>query len=111
MIVGIAGSGKTTTALDAASAALEEAGYRVIGTATSGQAARTLGAEAGIEARTMRSLLWQLEHGRIVLDRDCVMILARHQRTRPRRRNPPRRWGEHDRDEQRPPRHPVGLRA
>jgi hypothetical protein len=74
VIVGIAGSGKTT-ALDAASTALEEAGYRVIGTATSGQAARTLGDEARIEARTMRSLLWRLDHGSIVLDRDSVVIL------------------------------------
>jgi conjugative relaxase-like TrwC/TraI family protein len=74
VIVGIAGSGKTT-ALDAASAALDDAGYRVIGTATSGQAARTLGEEARIEARTMRSLLWQLDHGRIILDRDSVAIL------------------------------------
>jgi conjugative relaxase-like TrwC/TraI family protein len=74
VIVGIAGSGKTT-ALDAATTALEDAGYRVIGTATSGQAARTLGDAAGIEARTMRSLIWQLDHGRIVLDRDCVVIL------------------------------------
>lgn len=74
VVVGIAGSGKTT-ALDAATTALEEAGYRVIGTATSGQAARTLGDAAGIEARTMRSLLWQLDHGGIVLDRDCIVIL------------------------------------
>ncbi len=74
VVVGIAGSGKTT-ALDAATTALEDAGYRVIGTATSGQAARTLGDAAGIEARTMRSLMWQLDHGRIVLDRDCVVIL------------------------------------
>jgi hypothetical protein len=74
VVVGIAGSGKTT-ALDAATTALEAAGYRVIGTATSGQAARTLGDAAGIEARTMRSLIWQLDNGGIVLDRDCVVIL------------------------------------
>ena len=40
VVVGIAGSGKTT-ALAAATTALEDAGFRVIGTATSGQAART----------------------------------------------------------------------
>jgi hypothetical protein len=74
VIVGIAGSGKTT-ALDAATTALEHAGHRVIGTATSGQAARTLGDAAGIEARTMRSLIWQLDHRRIVLDRDAIVIL------------------------------------
>jgi conjugative relaxase-like TrwC/TraI family protein len=74
VVVGIAGSGKTT-ALDAAASGLEEAGYKVIGTATSGQAARTLGAEAGIEARTMRSLLWQLDRGGIVLDPSSVVVL------------------------------------
>lgn len=74
VIVGIAGSGKTT-ALNAASSALEHAGYRVIGTATSGQAARTLGDAAGIEAHTMRSLLWHLDHGTITLDRTSVVIL------------------------------------
>ena len=42
VVVGVAGSGKTT-ALDAATTALEPAGYRVLGTSTSGQAARTLG--------------------------------------------------------------------
>jgi conjugative relaxase-like TrwC/TraI family protein len=74
VIVGIAGSGKTT-ALDAAATALEQAGYRVIGTATSGQAARTLADAAGIEARTTRSLLWQLDHGGIVLDHTSVVVL------------------------------------
>jgi len=67
VVVGIAGSGKTT--------ALEDAGYRVIGTATSGQAARTLSHEAAIEARTMRSLLWRLERRHITLDHDSVVIL------------------------------------
>jgi hypothetical protein len=62
LIVGVAGSGKTT-ALDTARHAFEEAGYRVVGTASSGQAARTLGAEAGIhESRTVASLLWRLDH-------------------------------------------------
>ena len=49
----MAGAGKTT-ALDAVRDAYEAAGYRVIGTATSGQAARTLGREAGIASRTPR---------------------------------------------------------
>jgi conjugative relaxase-like TrwC/TraI family protein len=40
VVVGVAGSSKTT-ALDAAAAALQTAGYRVVGTSTSGQAART----------------------------------------------------------------------
>jgi len=42
VVVGVAGSGKTTT-LAAVRAGFETAGYSVIGTATSGQAAQTLG--------------------------------------------------------------------
>jgi conjugative relaxase-like TrwC/TraI family protein len=74
VVVGVAGSGKTT-ALDVASRAFEAAGYRVLGTATSGQAARTLGREAGVPAATMRSLLWRLEHSQVMLDRETVVIL------------------------------------
>jgi conjugative relaxase-like TrwC/TraI family protein len=74
VVVGIAGSGKTT-ALDAASRALEDAGYTVIGTATSGQAARNLGHEAGIEARTTRSLLYRIDHHQLTLDQRTVIVL------------------------------------
>jgi conjugative relaxase-like TrwC/TraI family protein len=74
VIVGVAGSGKTTT-LDVAARALEAAGYRVLGTATSGQAARTLGRHARMPALTMRSLLWRLDHGQVALDRRTVVVL------------------------------------
>lgn len=75
LVLGVAGAGKTT-ALDAARQAFETAGYRVIGTSTSGQAARTLGAEAGIgESRTMASLLWRLDQGRLHLDECTIVIL------------------------------------
>jgi hypothetical protein len=74
VIVGIAGAGKTT-ALDAASDALEAARYQVIGTATSGQAAQNLGREARVWARTMRSLLARLDRGTISLDERTVVIL------------------------------------
>jgi conjugative relaxase-like TrwC/TraI family protein len=75
VIVGIAGSGKTT-ALDAATSALEDAGYTVVGTATSGQAARTLGHQARIEeSRTMRSLLARLDRNPHVLTNRSVVIL------------------------------------
>jgi hypothetical protein len=74
VIVGVAGSGKTT-ALDVASRALEAAGYQVLGTATSGQAARTLGHQARVPTATMRSLLWRLDHGRLTLDRRTVVVL------------------------------------
>src|SRR3546814_11444429 len=53
VVVGVAGSGKTT-ALDAASTALESAGSRVLGPSTSWQAAWTLGRDADLESRTDR---------------------------------------------------------
>jgi conjugative relaxase-like TrwC/TraI family protein len=74
VIVGVAGSGKTT-ALDTAATALETAGYRVLGTSTSGQATRALGTEAGVEARTFASLLWRLDHGQITLDPQTVVVV------------------------------------
>ena len=61
-VVGVAGSGKTTT-LAAVRAGFETAGYTVLGTATSGQAAKNLGEGAGMESRTIASLAWRLEHG------------------------------------------------
>jgi len=74
VVVGVAGSGKTTT-LETAATALEAAGYRVLGTSTSGQAARTLGTEAGIDARTFASLLWRLDHGQVTLDPRTVLVV------------------------------------
>jgi conjugative relaxase-like TrwC/TraI family protein len=66
LVVGIAGSGKTT-ALAAARDAFESAGYEVVGTSTSGQAARTLSREAGIDSRTLASLNWRIAHDRLRL--------------------------------------------
>jgi len=75
LILGVAGAGKTT-ALDVVREAFETAGYTVIGTSTSGQAARTLGKEAGIgESRTMASLLWRIDNNRLLLDKRTVVIL------------------------------------
>jgi conjugative relaxase-like TrwC/TraI family protein len=74
VIVGVAGSGKTT-ALDVAVRALEAAGHQVLGTATSGQAARTLAHQARVPSRTMRSLIWRLDHGQVTLDRRSVVVL------------------------------------
>ncbi len=74
LVVGVAGSGKST-ALDAARRAFEGAGFRVLGAAVSGQAARTLGTEAGIDdPRTIASLLWRLDHGKLKLDRQTVVV-------------------------------------
>ena len=56
--VGRAGAGKTT-AMRAAVEAWRAAGYRVLGTAVKGEAARHLGHEAGVESET---LAWHLAH-------------------------------------------------
>jgi hypothetical protein len=74
LLVGIAGSGKTT-ALAAARDAFEAEGYEVIGTSTSGQAARTLSREAGIDSRTLASLNWRIAHGSLRLSPKHVAVL------------------------------------
>ena len=47
----------------------------MIGTATSGQAAKTLGDAAHVDSRTTASLLWRLQHGRERLDSSTVLII------------------------------------
>jgi conjugative relaxase-like TrwC/TraI family protein len=75
LVVGVAGSGKTTV-MAAVRDAFEAGGYVVVGTSTSGQAARTLGREAGIaESRTLASLRWQIEHDRVALSPRHVVVL------------------------------------
>ena len=74
IVVGHAGTGKTT-ALAAVQAAHEGAGWTVLGTSTSGQAARALEAEADVPSRTLASLRWQAEHGRIRFGRKTAIIL------------------------------------
>jgi len=75
LVVGVAGAGKTT-ALAAARDAFEAAGYEVVGTSTSGQAARTLGREAGIEpSRTLASLNWRIAHNSLQLSPRHVAVL------------------------------------
>ena len=75
LVVGVAGAGKTT-ALAAVADAFEAEGLEVIGTATSGQAARTLRNAAGIEeSRTLASLTWRLDHGQLQLSDRHVVIL------------------------------------
>ncbi|MGH9135485.1 MAG: MobF family relaxase [Acidimicrobiales bacterium] len=74
LIVGVAGSGKTT-ALDVLRAGYEGNGYRVLGTAVSGQAARTLHDEAGIDSRTIASIVWRLEHQQLTLDARTVLLI------------------------------------
>ena len=74
VVVGVAGSGKTT-ALEVVRAAFEADGYRVLGTAVSGQAARALATEAGVESRTVASLVWRLEHGTLTLDANTLLLI------------------------------------
>ncbi len=74
LVVGVAGSGKTT-ALGAVRDAFEAAGYELLGTSTSGQAARTLGREAGIDSRTLASLNWHLRHDTLRLTPRHVAVL------------------------------------
>ncbi len=75
LVLGVAGSGKTT-AIRCVADAYTAAGYEVVGTATSGQAARTLGREADIaESRTLASLLWRLDHHTLTLTARHVVVL------------------------------------
>jgi len=75
LLVGVAGSGKTT-ALAATRDGFEAAGFEVVGTSTSGQAARTLGREAGIEpSRTLASLNWRIAHNTLQLSPRHVAVL------------------------------------
>jgi conjugative relaxase-like TrwC/TraI family protein len=75
LVLGVAGSGKTTM-LSVVREAFESGGYEVLGTATSGQAARNLGREAGIDqSRTLASLRWRLDHRRISLSDHSVIVL------------------------------------
>ena len=74
LVVGVAGSGKTST-LSAVREGFEAAGYKVVGAATSGQAAQALGEGAGVVSRTVASLTWRIEHGHEVLTPHHVLVL------------------------------------
>ena len=74
VVIGVAGAGKTT-ALRAIRHAYEADGRRVIAAATSGQAARTVGHDAGIESSTVASLFARLERGTVTLDQRTVVVL------------------------------------
>jgi conjugative relaxase-like TrwC/TraI family protein len=74
LVVGVAGAGKTTM-LRAVATAFGDSGYQVYGTATSGQAACNLGAEAEIDqSRTLASLIWWVDHGQLSLDDRTVVV-------------------------------------
>ncbi len=73
IVVGVAGSGKTTM-LDCVRSAFEISGFAVYGTATAGQAAKTLERDAHISSCTLASLLWRIDHDQITLTERCVVI-------------------------------------
>jgi hypothetical protein len=62
LVEGHAGTGKST-ALDGVRASFEVAGYRVLGTATSGAAAQSLEKSARMTSSTVASLLWRADNG------------------------------------------------
>jgi hypothetical protein len=75
LVEGVAGSGKTMV-MAVVRDAFESEGFTVIGTSTSGQAARTLGREAGLtESRTLASLRWRIEHDRMHLTEGHILVL------------------------------------
>ena len=75
VLVGEAGTGKGVV-LDAAREAWERDGQRVIGTAIAGATAQRLGADAGIgETMTTDSLIRRVEHDRLKLDRNTVVVI------------------------------------
>lgn len=74
IVQGIAGAGKSRLLRDVA-AAYEEAGYRVLSAAVSGDAARVLGEEAQIQAQTVARLRTSLGAGREKLDARTVLLI------------------------------------
>ncbi len=75
LVQGVAGSGKTTV-MAVVRQAFESGGFTVLGTSTSGQAARTLAREAGLgESRTIASFRWRLDAGRLALTDRHVLVL------------------------------------
>ena len=74
VLVGDAGTGKSTT-MQAVREAYEAAGYRLVGAAPTGKAAAGLQQSAGIDSRTVDSLLAAHERGEAVLDARTVLVL------------------------------------
>jgi conjugative relaxase-like TrwC/TraI family protein len=72
--IGRAGAGKTT-ALGAAAEAWRSEGWRVLGTAVKGEAARVLGDTARIPTETVAWYLAAAEHGAIHLDARTVLVV------------------------------------
>ena len=75
LVEGVAGSGKTTV-MAVVRRAFESGGFEVLGTSTSGQAARTLARQAGMDgSRTIASFRWHLDQNRLALTDRHVLVL------------------------------------
>ena len=72
--IGRPGTGKTHTCA-AAAAVWSSAGFRVIGAAVKGEAARLLGKEARIDSETVAKRLSQVRRGELRLDPNTVLIV------------------------------------
>jgi len=72
--IGRAGAGKTTT-MRVAATAWTAAGYRVVGTAVKGEAARTLAEGARIPTETVAWFLARRNHGSLPLDDRTVLVI------------------------------------
>ena len=72
--IGRPGTGKTHTCA-AAAAVWSSAGFRVIGAAVKGEAARLLGKEARIDSETVAKRLSQIRRGELQLDPKTVLIV------------------------------------
>jgi conjugative relaxase-like TrwC/TraI family protein len=74
VVIGRAGTGKTTAA-DTARAGFEAAGYRLIGLAPTGTAARLLNRDTGIDSSTVDRWLLEARNGHAELDERTVLLV------------------------------------
>lgn len=74
LMSGLAGTGKTFT-LETCQAIWQEEHRDVIGCSISAAAAKRLQAGTGIESRTLDSLLWNLDHEKISLSANSVVVV------------------------------------
>ena len=74
VVSGLAGTGKTRM-LDVARTAWEGAGYKVLGLALAGKAARGLQEGSGIKSSTVASILYRMDMGWLKLDSKMVLVM------------------------------------
>ncbi len=74
VITGLAGTGKTYM-LSVARKVLERAGFHVLGTALAAKATRGLAEDSGIHSVHLHKLFHDIEHGKIILDKQTVLVV------------------------------------